>query len=158
MVWFKRFLIVALIALIVIQFFRPERNNGGYETLKPFLAETGPSEQVQGILKTACYDCHTDQTDYPWYNNVAPVSFFLNGHIVEGKHHLNFSAWNNYSAKRKDDKLKHVVGMVGHHSMPLSSYTLIHHDAKLSPEQTTMLVDWAKGARLNYASKAGQPQ
>ena len=158
MVWFKRFLILALIALVIIQFFRPERNNAGYESLEPFLAETGPSEQVQGILKSACYDCHSNQTDYPWYAEVAPISFWLADHIEEGRHHLNFSAWKGYSAKKKDHKLEELEEEVEHGEMPLESYTFIHGDADLSPEQAQALTDWAKTARLNYSLKASQPQ
>lgn len=158
MIWIKRFLILALIALIAIQFVRSERNNGGYESLEPFLAETKPSEPVAAILKTACYDCHSNQTHYPWYAEVAPVSFWLHDHIEEGKHHLNFSAWERYSAKQKDKKLDELIEEVSDGEMPLESYTLIHRDAVLTSTETTALLDWAKAARLNYSLKADRPQ
>ena len=158
MIWLKRFLIVALIALVVIQFFRPEQNNGGYESLKPFLAETGPDLKVQAILKTSCYDCHSNQTDYPWYAYVAPTSFYLRSHITSGKHHLNFSAWNAYAAKQKDHKLKELQEQVKKGDMPLTSYTLIHRDAALSAEQAQAVIDWAQTARLKYSVKASRSQ
>ncbi len=157
MIWIKRFLVLALLALIVLQFVRPDRNNGGYETLKPFLAETNPPEQVAAILKTACYDCHSNQTLYPWYAEVAPISFWLNDHIKEGKQHLNFSSWERYSTKQKNKKLKELVEEVEHDEMPLQSYTFIHQDADLRPTETTALLDWAKAARLKYSLKADRP-
>lgn len=157
MIWIKRFLILALVALVVIQFIPVEKNEGGYESLQPFLNETKPSEEVAGILKASCYDCHSNQTQYPWYSNLAPASFFLADHIEEGKGHLNFSEWESYSVKRKDHKLDELIEEVEHGGMPLESYTLIHGDAKLSAEQTETLINWAKAARLNYSS-ASQPQ
>ena len=157
MIWIKRFLILALIALIVIQFIPVQKNESGYESLQPFLTETKPSEEVAGILKASCYDCHSNQTQYPWYSNLAPVSFFLADHIEEGKKHLNFSAWDTYNAKRKDHKLEEVIDEVKAGEMPLDSYTLIHQDAKLSESETEALINWAKAARLNY-SGAFQPK
>lgn len=158
MIWIKRFLVLALIALIAIQFVRPERNSGSYESLKTFLAETKPSKQVAAILKSACYDCHSNQTQYPWYAEVAPVSFWLNDHIEEGKHHLNFSAWKGYSTKRKNKKLKEVGEEVEDGEMPLEADTFIHKEADLTPAETIALLDWAKVTRLKYLLKADRPE
>ncbi len=74
-------LIMALVALIVIQFIRPEKNNGGHESVSDFEKETNVSPEISAVLKSHCYDCHSNQTEYPWYSEVAPVSFFLNDHI-----------------------------------------------------------------------------
>ncbi len=157
MIWIKRFLKLALLVLIVIQFFPVEKNEGGYESLEPFIAETRPSQQVAGILKTSCYDCHSNQTQYPWYANLAPVSFFLADHVEEGKEHLNFADWGNYTAKRKDHKLEEVLEEIEKNEMPLDSYTLIHQDAKLSAAQAEAIINWVKAARLSYSS-IPQPQ
>lgn len=157
MVWIKRFLKLALIALVVIQFIPVEKNEGGYESLDTFLAETKPSDAVAATLKTACYDCHSNQTEYPWYSNLAPASFFLADHVKDGKRHLNFSEWEAYSAKRKDHELDELIEEVEDGEMPLESYTLIHTKAKLNSSQTEALINWAKVARLNY-SGAFQPQ
>ena len=157
MIWVKRFFILALIALVVIQFIRPDKNEGDYASLDSFIAETKPSQEVQEILKTACYDCHSNQTKYPWYAEVAPVSLWLDQHIEDGKRHLNFADWDKYSAKRKDHKLNEVIDEVSEGDMPLASYTLIHHDANLTDQQVDMLLNWAKVARLNYSSVL-QPQ
>ncbi|MEH6656679.1 heme-binding domain-containing protein [Leeuwenhoekiella marinoflava] len=157
MVWIKRLLILALIALIVIQFIPVEKNEGGYESLNVFVAETKPSDEVAAILKSACYDCHSNQTVYPWYSNLAPASFYLADHVDNGKRHLNFSAWDAYSTKRKDHKLDELIEEVEAGEMPLESYTLIHSEATLDAAQTEALVNWVKAARLNY-SEAFQPQ
>ena len=157
MVWVKRILMLALVALIVIQFIPVEKNEGGYASLDNFLRETRPSEEVAGILKSSCYDCHSNQTQYPWYSNLAPASFFLADHIEEGKEHLNFANWESYSAKRKDHKLDELIEEVEQGEMPLESYTLIHADAELSAEQTEALINWAKAARLIYSEDL-QPQ
>lgn len=157
MIWIKRFFKLALWVLIIIQFFAVEKNEGGYELLEPFLAETKPSQQVAGILKTSCYDCHSNKTKYPWYANLAPVSFFLADHVEEGKEHLNFADWANYTAKQKDHKLEEVLEVIEKNEMPLESYTLIHQDAKLSAAQAEAIISWVNAARLSYSS-IRQPQ
>ena len=106
----KKIAWILLIVFIGMQFYRPEKNRPEDENhLTPFLTETNPPEEVLGIMKTSCFDCHTDQTRYPWYNNVAPVSWWLDGHIEEGREHLNFSEWASYTAKKKDHKLEEVI-------------------------------------------------
>jgi len=150
MKWIKRFFILALIALVVIQFIRPDKNKGGYDSLDGFLAETKPTQEVQAILKSSCYDCHSNQTVYPWYAEVAPISFWLDEHIEHGREELNFADWATYSPKRKDHKLEEVIEMVEDKEMPLDSYTWIHKDAILDETQTTALITWAKLARVQY--------
>lgn len=157
MIWIKRFLVLALIALVVIQFIPVDRNESGYETLDAFIAETKPSAEVQEILKASCYDCHSDQTIYPWYADVAPVNFWLASHIKDGKRHLNFSDWSQWNAKRKDHKLDETIEMIEEGEMPLVSYTLMHGDADLTADQKELLINWAKAARLQLSS-APQPQ
>ena len=147
----KLILIVALIALVIIQFIRPEKNQGGYESVMPFENETKPSVAVAEILKTNCYDCHSDQTQYPWYAEIAPFSFWLDEHIEHGKGHFNVSEWDAYSIKKKDHKLEELIEMVEEGEMPLDSYTWLHGD--LSPEDTKMLLQWAGLARLQYKDK-----
>ena len=154
MVWIKRFLMLALVALVVIQFIPVDKNEEGYESLAPFLQETKPTQEVAAILKSACYDCHSNQTTYPWYSNLAPASFYLEDHIKDGKRHLNFSEWEQYSAKRKDHKLDELIEEVEREGMPLESYTLVHTEAKLDAAQTEALINWAKTARINYSGAA----
>ncbi|MDX1463020.1 MAG: heme-binding domain-containing protein [Marinirhabdus sp.] len=144
----RYFLLLALAALVIIQFIRPEKNQGGYESVMAFENETKPSVAVAEILKTNCYDCHSDQTQYPWYSEIAPFSFWLDEHIEHGKGHFNVSVWNTYSAKKKDHKLEELIEMVEEGEMPLDSYTWLHGD--LSEEDTKALLQWAGLARLQY--------
>ena len=91
-----------LIVIVAMQFYRPEKNQDPGDHLSKFLEETNPPQEVSGILKSSCYDCHTNQTNYPWYNQVAPVSWWLADHIEEGKEHLNFSEKEGPQAGRSD--------------------------------------------------------
>ncbi len=144
----KIFLIVALLAFVVIQFIRPEKNNEGYVSVALFEAETKPSEEVQVILRESCYDCHSNQTKYPWYSEIAPISFWLEDHIKDGKTHFDASAWSTYSVKKKEHKLEEFIEMVEDGEMPLESYTIIH--GNLSENDKKLLLQWVGLARLQY--------
>ncbi len=146
----KKILLALLVIVVIMQFFRPEKNMDTSDHLQAFIEETQPSEEVQVILRTACYDCHSNNTVYPWYAEVAPVSYWLDDHIEHGKGHLNFSEWNEYNKKKKDHKLDELIEEVEEGEMPLASYTLIHHGAKLTEAQKQMLYDWAKRMRTIY--------
>lgn len=150
MKWIRRFLILALIVFVVMQFIRPEKNNGSYESLSAFLEETKPTPAVAATLQAACYDCHSNHTQYPWYNNIAPVSYWLADHVKDGTKHLNFSEWSTYSIKKKDHKLEEVAEEVEKGEMPLDEYTWTHGDAKLSDQQIKELIQWVNAARLQY--------
>lgn len=133
-----------LVVLIIAQFFGPEKNEGDLVTLEFFIAETNPPESVHKILKESCYDCHSNKTNYPWYNNITPVNFWLNEHVNDGKKHLNFSDWHTYSLKKKEHKMDELYEEVEKKNMPLDSYTWTHTEANLTPEQITEIVTWGK--------------
>lgn len=141
-------LIMALVALVVMQFIRPEKNEAGYEAVKAFENETKPSVTVAAILKDNCYDCHSDHTIYPWYAEIAPFSYWLEDHIKHGKGDFNVSEWESYSTKKKDHKLEEVIEMVEKGEMPLDSYTWLH--GYLEKEDQKLLIQWATLARLQY--------
>lgn len=144
----KIFLVLALIALVAIQFIRPEKNNDGYKSVASFESETKPSEKVAVVLKENCYDCHSNQTQYPWYSEIAPFSLWLDDHIKHGKKHFNVSAWNDYTVKKKEHKMEEFVEMVEKGEMPLQSYTIIH--GNLSEDDKKLLLQWAGLVRLQY--------
>lgn len=146
----KKIAIVLLVVLVGMQFYRPEKNQAVGDYVAAFESETQPSAEVKHILKTACYDCHSANTEYPWYNNIAPISYWMADHVSEGKEHLNFSDWENYTAKKKDHKLEEVIEEVKEGHMPLNEYTWTHADAQLGQEQITALVTWAEEARKKY--------
>ena len=147
----RYFLWLALIALIVIQFFRPEKNQAGYEAVAAFETETRPGDAVRGILKENCYDCHSNHTNYPWYAEIAPLSFWLDDHVRHGKGDFNVSDWESYSAKKKDHKLEELIEEVKGGHMPLDSYTWVH--GKLSDDEKDLLLQWATVARMQLRSE-----
>ncbi|MDX1318519.1 MAG: heme-binding domain-containing protein, partial [Xanthomarina gelatinilytica] len=89
----KKILILLLVVFVVAQFFGPEKNQGNLASIEPFLTETNPSEDIKAILKESCYDCHSNVTRYPWYNNITPVNYWLAEHVKDGKKHFNMSNW-----------------------------------------------------------------
>lgn len=149
----KKILFLLLIILVISQFFGPEKNLGEVTSINAFMEETNPPDEVILVLKQACFDCHSDFTRYPWYNNITPVNYWLNGHVEHGKEELNFSKWTTYSLKRKDHKLEEIIEMVGKKEMPLPSYTWTHKDAKLSDFQIQAIKNWANQVRVGYQLK-----
>ena len=147
MKFLKKILLLVFVAFVIAQFFGPEKNQGNLASIKPFLVETNPPEDVKLILKEACFDCHSNYTRYPWYNNITPVNYWLNDHVEHGKEELNFSNWPEYSIKRKDHKLEEIMELVESKEMPLNSYTWTHSEAKLSEEQINKVIAWTKEAR-----------
>ena len=140
--------LVLLAAFIIIQFFRPAKNIASPTAFaKDISTVYYVPDNVQGILKTSCYDCHSNNTLYPWYANVQPFAWWLNDHIVEGKRELNFSVFASYSMRRKYKKMEEVIDQVDDDEMPLSSYTLIHRNAILTKEQKSILTNWASAIR-----------
>ena len=133
-----------IILLVLIQLYRPSKNESEIESkTNIFVSEMVP-QKVQDILKTSCFDCHSNNTVYPWYNNFAPVSWWIDDHINEGKKELNFDAWGSYSLKRRNHKLEEIKELLLKGEMPLESYLWIHNDAKLNESQINTVVDWVK--------------
>lgn len=140
-----KYIIIALVgALIVIQFFRIDTTVPEYIEGEDLISVENPPKEVSNILVSACYDCHSYKTVYPWYSHVAPTSWWLADHIQEGREHLNFSIWGKYSAKRKKHKIKEMIEEIEEGEMPLKSYTLVHWNASLSDDQKKVLLEWLK--------------
>lgn len=147
----KKVLLVLFVVFLIAQFFGPEKNEGDLASVEAFLTDTNPPENVKLILKETCFDCHSNHSRYPWYNNITPVNYWMAEHIRHGSEHLNFSKWNAYSIKKKDHKLEELIEMVEEKEMPLPSYTWTHRDAKLTDAQIAEILDWAEQVRLGYA-------
>lgn len=143
----KNILKVIVVVLVIIQFFTIDKSTSPVDTTKDFLNVTQAPVEVAEIIKTSCYDCHSNQTNYPWYTNIAPVSWWIEHHIEEGKEHLNFSNWSAYSAKKADHKLEEFYEEVEEGEMPLKSYTILHGYAKLSEKEKELLISWVKSLR-----------
>lgn len=146
----KKIGVVLLIALVVAQFFGPEKNDGNLDTVNAFIAETNPPAEVTQILKTTCFDCHSAKTNYPWYNNITPVNYWLDEHVRDGKKHLDFSKWSEYSLKRKEHKMDELYEEVEKKEMPLNSYTWTHAEANLTQAQINAVVAWGKKVQADY--------
>ena len=104
--------------------------------------ETIP-EEVGPILKNSCYDCHSLNTEYPWYSKVAPLSWIVDYDVKVGRMALNFSEWGNYSEKEQDLKLNRICGKVGGGEMPHWRYLIMHKDAGLSKDEMAIICQWA---------------
>lgn len=139
----KILLLVLVLAFIAIQFVPsgiPENLPEDERGLSGKVAD----ESTLILLKTSCYDCHSNQTDFPWYSKIAPVSWWLGDHITDGKEHLNFSTWEDYSTREKVGLLEEILDEVKAGNMPLKSYLIIHKDAKLDENEISALEKWTE--------------
>jgi hypothetical protein len=132
--------------LIGIQFFRPALNksNQVFDTDISKIVTT--SYSVQALLKNDCYDCHSNNTKYPWYSNIQPVRWLMAKHIQQGKEELNFSEFGSYSPRRQLSKLTGIANSIRDDIMPLSSYKLMHKNTILSINEKELLIKWAQQA------------
>ncbi len=140
----KKIGLTLLIVFAVIQFFRPEKNKNSVDKTKAVISVFETPDNVASILQKSCNDCHSNNTAYPWYNNFQPVMWYLNNHVSDGKKHLNFDEYANYNLRRQYHKMEEIIEQVEQDEMPLSSYTLMHGDAKLGKEEKEVLINWAK--------------
>jgi len=138
------FLITALIALVIIQFVSIDKENPPVDVSQDFVTLHNPPASVLQNLKSACYDCHSHETAYPWYTNIQPVAWWIKGHIKEGVKKLNFSIWYSYSDKKKAHKIEECIEKIEERHMPLKSYTWTHSDAKLDDNERAELIQWFK--------------
>jgi cytochrome c553 len=145
-----------LAGLIVAQFFRPERSNPPVDAGRTVQAHLQVPANVEALLQRACQDCHSHNTSWPWYSNVAPVSWFVAEHVHDGRRHLNFSDWAKYDAERADHKLEELIEMVEQRAMPLPSYLPLHAHAKLSDDDVRVLAEWAKAERARMKENAAE--
>ncbi|MEN8776786.1 MAG: heme-binding domain-containing protein [Polaribacter sp.] len=146
----KKILVFLLVVLLIAQFFGPEKNDGDIATVNTFLVETNPPADVKKILETTCFDCHSAKTRYPWYDKITPINYWLDEHVKDGKKHLNFSKWSEYSLKRKEHKMDELYEEVEKGEMPLNSYTWTHSEANLTEKQIAAVVAWGKKVQADY--------
>jgi len=141
--------IIFFILFISIQFIPKKYNKSSITPPSDFMTVFDAPEDIRKIIKISCYDCHSNNTFYPWYNKVQPVAWFLEGHINEAKEALNLNTFGAYSKRRQKTKLKSVISQIMDNEMPLSSYTLMHRDAVISEEEKQLLKDWLTSKREN---------
>ena len=144
----KKIIWLLIIALIVIQFFHPEKNISADLSPNHISQKFSFPEDVKQIISTSCYDCHSNNTHYPWYFSVQPIAWWLADDIAEGKKHLNFDEFSSYSLRRQYKKFEDIGEELKDDEMPIGTYAFIHHTAVLSPEQKEKIIQWSS-ERLN---------
>ena len=138
---------ILLLVFLGIQAVRPPRENPTGDPAQVIAAHVTIPPDVAATLRRACYDCHSNETRWPWYSGVAPISWFVIGHVNDGRRRLNFDDWSVQSPRRTSPPLGDICGQVTRGDMPLSSYLLLHNDARLSPQDVAQLCAW--GSRLS---------
>jgi len=151
--WLKIALIVIVVFLVVAQFIRPSHVNPPIDPTKTLFATTPVPPNVQGILERSCNDCHSNNTVYPWYNKVAPVSWLLASDVNDGRHAMNFSEWATYSQKKRLHRLKDICDQVKQGDMPLWFYLPLHPKAKLAPGDVGAICTWASNEAMREGRK-----
>ena len=134
--------LVLLVAFVGIQFIPTTRNQSDLIPETDFMLVNKVPETIQKKLQVSCYDCHSNNTKYPWYNKIQPVTWFLENHIEEGKAELNFNEWDSLSNRRKKSKLRSIIKQIESGEMPLESYTLIHKDATFTEAEAEEMISY----------------
>lgn len=143
MIRIKKVLLATGIVFIAIQFIQPAKNISS-QVFASDISKTIPvPDNVQAILKNACYDCHSNNTNYPWYAYIQPTGWLLGSHIAEAKGKLNFNEFGNYSPRRQISKLDGIANSIKDDIMPLTSYKMMHKNARLSTNEKELLIKWA---------------
>jgi cytochrome c551/c552 len=149
----KKIALGFVIILVICQFFRIDKVNPPVDPAQDLFNLAKAPEDVTAIVKKACYDCHSNEVKYPWYTNIAPVSWWIKDHVNEGSRHLNFSIWGTYKTRRQDKKLKECVENIEEGEMPMYSYVWMHGEAKLSQEEKEKLMSWFNSQRTHESDK-----
>lgn len=144
--YLKWFLLAAIVVFAVLQFFNPSLKNPPVEPGHDLMATNPPPPEVATLLRQACYDCHSNETRWPWYARVAPVSWWVVAHMQEGRDALNFSEWPHGDAYVAGDELGRIGEQVQSRKMPLPSYTWLgmHPEARLTEEQRGRILKWTE--------------
>ena len=149
----RRTLVILLVILVIIQFIRPSKNLSSSISPNDISKIYVVPDTIQKILQVTCYDCHSNNTRYPWYSKIQPVYWWLTSHINDGKGALNFSEFGAYSIRKQYNRLEGISNEVKDGGMPISPYLWIHHDADLSDSQKLMLRTWAMSIHDDIKSK-----
>lgn len=150
---YKKIFLALGIVFIAIQFIQPARNKNGQVLPADITKTVKVPDNVLNTFKKACYDCHSDNTRYPWYMNMQPMGWVMAYHVKNGKRNLNFSEFGNYSERKQTNKLRAIATSINEGSMPISSYTLIHTDAKFSKENKKLIINWVTKTKDSLLAK-----
>jgi hypothetical protein len=136
--------LILLAAFIIIQFFRPDRTNPPSDPTKSLWSDTSVPKEVAGLIKRSCIDCHSNQTEWPWYSNVAPVSWLVADDVANGRKRVNFSTWLDYSDRKREKMRGNIAEEIASGDMPLGKYTFIHPSSKPTDEEKKSMAAWGE--------------
>lgn len=155
--WLKRGGWVLAVALIVAQFIPLKKTNPPVEPSKTIYASLAVPPGVQNVLDRSCKDCHSNETAWPWYSRVAPVSWMVVHDVNEGRDDLNLSEWGAYSAKKKVAKFKEICDQLSSGEMPDFKYALMHREARLTDDERAAVCQWTDATRKALAAAEPVP-
>lgn len=145
--------IILIVTFVGIQFIPTELNQSDVSSGLDFINFYDVPQDISTTLKVSCYDCHSNNTQYPWYNRIQPVALFLKHHIEEGKSKLDFSIYSEYSKRRRKSKLKSIISQIKDDEMPMTSYTFLHKETALSESEKKMVLVWLNRLRDSIVKK-----
>ena len=149
----NRVLLGLALLFLVFQFFSIDKIQPDVIPAQDFLVIHQPDPALASMIKETCYDCHSYEVKFPWYTNIAPVSWWIKHHIDEGLEHLNFSVWGTYEAKRAAHKLEECAEEIEEGHMPLPSYTWMHPEARYDEETREKLAEFFEGLHAQAAGR-----
>jgi hypothetical protein len=147
----RKIIIVATVIFIGVlagvTLFGPERSNPATDPSQTLAAVGHLTPQVSAILDRSCRDCHSNETTWPWYSHVPPLSWGVINHVNDGRRHMNFSKWGAYDPEDAREFLVDICALARKRDMPLPSYLWLHSDARLSDQDIAQLCEWTKAER-----------
>ena len=149
----KKIFLVLLVVFIAIQFRWPARNVSNKVSPTDISKLVRVPDGVQVLLRNACYDCHSNNTKYPWYVNIQPMGWLMANHIKQGKSVLNFSEFGNYSARKQLSKLTGIANSIKDDIMPLSSYKWMHKNARIDKDKKAIIINWVEQSKDSLSAK-----
>lgn len=154
--WIKRSLLILVAIAVVIQVARPARTNPASDPGQHIQAVLPVHPEIAATFTRSCYDCHSNSTVWPWYSNVAPVSWLLASDVSEGRRELNFSAWGAYDPQKQRKLLGEICEQVKEGKMPGTPYTLMHPKAQVSDADRRTICSWTAGLAPGGGERGGE--
>jgi hypothetical protein len=149
--WVRRVLQILLIAFLAAQLFPIQKDNPAVDPAKTLYVATTVPAEVHAVLDRSCRDCHSNETVWPWYSRLAPVSWLVADDVHGGRKHFNISEWNTYPDEKKNRKLGEICEQVKTDEMPDQKYTLMHRRTSLNADEKSLLCRWTENARKAMA-------
>ena len=154
----KKVIFALAVFLIAIQFAQPKRTNPPIIPSKALAAHVQVPEEVQSILMRACGNCHSNQTVWPWYSQIAPLSWVITDDVNQGRRHMNFQDWRARIRKQASDPPLDICKEAREKGMPPFTYRMVHKDARLTPQEIDALCSWSQSLGTTLDGSLGGHQ